>query len=332
MWKVLAIGVAFALEGCVSSGVLLNQLSAQPVALRPALPDAIVEDSGSQVEVTGYFYDSMAIKAAVSTYLRERLQVSGSSRRAHFRVMGRGPYPGSNMTASIDVELTIDDRVYKGHGESATDVSDSFVGTTRAALTIAQALNRALAAVSQSTPVVLGAPPPAPVAVASQEPPAPRPKDDPPPVRKTPIARSSSGLVALLPIDSKDPAIDRSALTTLEELIRTIAGDSMRPYNLTVLTGETTLGILRDNAVNVDTVCDASCALSAARELRARFFLSVTVTKSEGDYIAFVRLFESAGGQQLGSVHLEGQTMKELRRAFEAQAEKFFSRALDNNM
>jgi hypothetical protein len=114
----------------------------------------------------------------------------------------------------------------------------------------------------------------------------------------------------------------------LEESIRTSAGDHLSAVGYTVLTGENTLQLLTDNGVDTTKVCDSTCALSAARELKARLFISGSVAQTEGDYLAFVRLFDPATGQQLASVKLEGKRVKDLRVQFDKQASSFFQRGL----
>jgi formylglycine-generating enzyme required for sulfatase activity len=130
-------------------------------------------------------------------------------------------------------------------------------------------------------------------------------------------------LLAVLPLTA--PKLDKDLRETLEEDIRTVAGNALSSRGYTVLTGETTLTLLADNAVDSNKVCEASCALNAAREMKATLFISGTATQAEGEYIAFVRLFESPSGRQLASVKLEGARVKELREQFESRASDLFA-------
>lgn len=143
-----------------------------------------------------------------------------------------------------------------------------------------------------------------------------------------PSRAEDNGLVALLPFDVANATIDKATRQALEEAIRTVAGDALTPYGYTVLTGETTLSLLAENGVDAAKACEASCALQAARELKAKIFIAGTVTTSEGSQLAFIRVFESATGRQLASVQLEGEKVRDLRREFAQKAEVFFAKAL----
>lgn len=141
-------------------------------------------------------------------------------------------------------------------------------------------------------------------------------------------AQASKGLVVVLPIDATEASITRAMLQTFEETVRTAAGDQLRPRGYTVLTGETTLTLLTDNGVDPLKACESSCALEAARQISAKLFISGTLTKSEAEYVGFIRLFEIDAGSQLGFLHVEGPTMKDLRWQFMEKAPEFFARAL----
>lgn len=170
------------------------------------------------------------------------------------------------------------------------------------------------------------APPRAPAPV-----PAPRPvrqETAPAPVVASTGPVADRGLVVVLPADVKEAELARGTASAFDESIRTIAGDALSAHGYTVLTGETTLAVLADNGVDAARACEASCALQAARELKARLFVSSTVTRSEGEYVAFVRLFEVATGRQLASVSLEGASVKALRESFSRRADGFFAKAL----
>jgi hypothetical protein len=131
-----------------------------------------------------------------------------------------------------------------------------------------------------------------------------------------------------MPVNAKEAHLDSATLLAFEEAIRTVTADVLTPGGYTVLTGETTLAILTDNGVDLTKACEAACALSAARELKARLFVSATIAQTEGTFVAFIRLFENGRGRQLGSVQLEAPTVRELRKAFAAQAPDFFAKAL----
>lgn len=134
-------------------------------------------------------------------------------------------------------------------------------------------------------------------------------------------------LVVVLPLETHG-GIDPTARQAVEEGIRTIAGDELTPAGYTVLTGETTLRLLTDNGVDPSRACEASCALDAARELKARLFLSGSITLSEGEFVAFVRLFEGDTGRQLASLELVGTAVKEIRAGFREKGRGFFAKAL----
>jgi hypothetical protein len=131
-------------------------------------------------------------------------------------------------------------------------------------------------------------------------------------------------LVAVLPLASSGK-VDADLVRTLEEAIRTEAGDRLTPLGFTVLNGENTLSILTDNGIDPAGACEATCALDAARELKARVFLSGSITFGEGVFVAYVRLFEASSGRQLGSVHLEGAQIKVLRQQFAEKAAGLFA-------
>jgi len=141
-------------------------------------------------------------------------------------------------------------------------------------------------------------------------------------------AAEAARLVAVLPFDVKNAKMDAALRATLEEDVRTVAGDILTPRGYTVLTGDTTLSVLAENKIDPAKACDASCSLDAARQLNATLFLSGTVARAEGAYVAFIRLYEVKSGKQLASVRLEGDKVRDLRRQFEAQAGRFVEKAL----
>lgn len=139
-------------------------------------------------------------------------------------------------------------------------------------------------------------------------------------------AAASPKLVAVLPLDVREAELDTAARVTLEEVVRTVTGEVLFPLGYTVLTGENTLEVLGENGVDPAAACETGCALELARLLRAELFLSGVVTFSEDHYLAFVRLFDSTAGRQLGSLQLEGQSVRDIRRAFVEKAPILFAR------
>jgi hypothetical protein len=144
------------------------------------------------------------------------------------------------------------------------------------------------------------------------------------------VAAAATRLVAVLPLNAVNKKVAPDDRETLEETIRTIAGDALVPGGFTVLTGETTLAVLSENGIDANKACEASCSLQAARELKAELFIAGSVTLSEGNYIAFVRLFD-VGGKQLASVKLEGAKIRDLRQQFEEKSPTFFGKVLGND-
>lgn len=135
-------------------------------------------------------------------------------------------------------------------------------------------------------------------------------------------------LVAVLPLSTGSMAIEPSSREAVEETVRSAAGDSLSPLGWTVLASETTLSVLADNEVNPAKACEASCALDAARELKASLFLSPRLSKIEDTYVLFVRLFESKTGRQLASTEAQGTKLIEVRNRFRDGASAFFSSGL----
>lgn len=133
-------------------------------------------------------------------------------------------------------------------------------------------------------------------------------------------------LVAVLPLATRDelrPA-EREAL---EESLRTSAGDVLTPRGYTVLTGDTTLQLLADNGVDAQNACEASCALAAARELKARLFASGSIARIDGTWLVFVRLFESEAGRQVASIKLQADTILGLVGQLDTRAPELFGKA-----
>jgi hypothetical protein len=68
----------------------------------------------------------------------------------------------------------------------------------------------------------------------------------------------SPKLVAVLPLDVADAKLSHADQTTLEESIRTIAGDLLTPAGWVVLTGDTALAVLAENGIDGSRACEAS--------------------------------------------------------------------------
>src|SRR5437588_2961362 len=136
-------------------------------------------------------------------------------------------------------------------------------------------------------------------------------------------AQPERRVVAVLPLDVQRAQLAEAERTSLEEAIRTHAGEALTARGLTVLTGETTLEVLRENNVDPAKACEASCALAAAKQIGASYFISGTVLREQEGLVAFVRLYRMPGGEQVSAVQIEGATVRELRRAFEQRAETF---------
>jgi formylglycine-generating enzyme required for sulfatase activity/TolB-like protein len=135
-------------------------------------------------------------------------------------------------------------------------------------------------------------------------------------------------LIAVLPLDTRmtKGKLDDAAQASLEEMLRDTATNELTSYGWTVLTGETTIQVLRDNGVNPEQCGNQSCHLEMAREIKAEKFLSGNVQFVEGEFIASVRLIDTQSGRILTSERVEGQTTKQLRKEFEARASGFFRR------
>ena len=180
---------------------------------------------------------------------------------------------------------------------------------------------------------------PAPLAVVVTPPaavvPPPAAVVPPPPAISPAVASKKEafdlGVVAVMPVNAKEAQIDSATLLAFEEGVRTVTGDVLTPRGYTVLTGETTLAVLSDNGVDPSKVCEAQCSLQAARELKAKLFIAATVAKTEGAFVAFVRLFENTRGKQVGSVELDGNSVRDLRKQFSEKAPQFFARVLDDS-
>jgi hypothetical protein len=139
----------------------------------------------------------------------------------------------------------------------------------------------------------------------------------------------AEGYVALLPLQDTTADLERPGIELLEEAIRTASGDALSSFGWTVLGSENTLRVLADNGVDLEKACEASCALEAARELKAGLFLSGSIAQGEDSLVAFLRLFEAERGRQLSSVVLEGRSLRALRLQFAEEAAGFLRTGLE---
>jgi hypothetical protein len=138
---------------------------------------------------------------------------------------------------------------------------------------------------------------------------------------------AASKLIAVLPLDVSHAKgqIDADAEASLEEMLRDVAAAHLAKGGWTVLTGETTLQVLKDNGVDATACSDQTCHLSMARELKAETFVSGGVQFVEGTFTASVRLIDAATGKIRASTRVEAKTVTELRQRFEARADEFFA-------
>jgi hypothetical protein len=129
------------------------------------------------------------------------------------------------------------------------------------------------------------------------------------------VKAKSPRVVAVLPLSAAGGLADAQTRLAIDETLRSISGDQFSSRGYTVLTSDNMLRVLEDNGVDASKVCESTCALDAARELKAALFVTSTLTKVESQWILFVRLFEQSTGKQLSSVQLEGATVLALREA-----------------
>jgi hypothetical protein len=141
-------------------------------------------------------------------------------------------------------------------------------------------------------------------------------------------AWATNQLIAVLPLDVSHARkkLDADAQASLEEMLRDVATDALAPAGWTILTGETTLQVLKDNGVNAEACGNQECHLASARELKADKFISGAVQLVEGEFTASVRLIDTASGRILASERVRGKTVKELTTAFEGKAKEFFQK------
>lgn len=155
-----------------------------------------------------------------------------------------------------------------------------------------------------------------------------RPDSSPESARSAEQTSRPPHLVAVLPLDFRQGKLDAAGQLALEESLRTITGELLGPLGYTVLTRDTTLQVLADNGIDVNRACDdQTCALGTAREMKTTLFVAGTVATSEGEHLAFIRLYDTQAGVQKSAIRLEGKTVRELRKGFDDSAPSFFQRA-----
>jgi hypothetical protein len=143
-----------------------------------------------------------------------------------------------------------------------------------------------------------------------------------------PDAGAETRLVAVLPLDIARAHLPADQRGSIEESVRSAAGDALTSRGFTVLTADTILEVLADRGVDIDKAWDATSALEAAKHLRASLFIAGTMHREEGGFVAFIHAYGAPEGRLLASAQIEGQTVRELRHAFGKAAPAFFSRAL----
>lgn len=139
------------------------------------------------------------------------------------------------------------------------------------------------------------------------------------------FAADSKGAVTVFPFDFTESKVDKGSRIVLEEEVRSVTTEMLANFGYNVMTGETQLQLLEDKGIDPGKVGDASSWLGTARQIRAAYFITGTVTASEGTNVAFVRLFRVRDGVQLKSMQLEGKEIREMRESFRKQSATFFS-------
>jgi hypothetical protein len=164
--------------------------------------------------------------------------------------------------------------------------------------------------------------------VAAAEYSAPEPKAAPAPILARPPERpepDAKGMVSVLPFQFRDAAIDSGSYAAIEESIRSVTADTVGAFGYTVLDGENQLRLLQDNDIDPSKVCNATCSLGAAREMNAVYFVTGLITKSEGVLVAFIRLYRTKDGRQIGSIEINGDSVRAIRDAFRQRAAELFA-------
>lgn len=138
----------------------------------------------------------------------------------------------------------------------------------------------------------------------------------------------AAGLIAVLPLDVRHAKgkLDADAQAVIEEMLRDVSVEQIGPLGWTVLTGETTLSVIRDNGIDPAHCGEGDCALAGARELKVDLFISGTVQYDEGEFTASIRLIDTKTGRIAATERLEGSSPRELRKEFESKVVDFFTR------
>jgi formylglycine-generating enzyme required for sulfatase activity len=136
-------------------------------------------------------------------------------------------------------------------------------------------------------------------------------------------------LIAVLPLDVSNTQgkLNKAAQASLEEMLRDVATNALRPLGWTILSGENTIQVLIDNGVKPEECGSQSCHLANARELKAEAFISGTVQHVDGAFIASFRLIDTKTGSILTSERVKGKSVSEVSEGFEAKATGFFEKA-----
>lgn len=140
------------------------------------------------------------------------------------------------------------------------------------------------------------------------------------------VARTTE-FMAVLPLDVRQAELPRAACTGLEEALRAAAADLLAAQGVGVLTADNTVRVLRDNGVEPERLCEASCAVDLGRELKARWIVAGSVVTAEGAHTAFVRLYDVPSGNLLASVKVKGASVRALEDEADRLAPTLFTKA-----
>lgn len=141
-------------------------------------------------------------------------------------------------------------------------------------------------------------------------------------------AQEKRGLVAVMPLEaSAAPKVDRNTRVAIEEALRAAAGAGLTPLGYTVLNRDNTIRLLEDNDVDLEAVCNASCALAAAQEMKADLYVTASLAVVEGSYFLTLIVAENEKGRQLADGQLTARTILELRSKLRDDTAPIFARA-----
>lgn len=142
-------------------------------------------------------------------------------------------------------------------------------------------------------------------------------------------ATAAERLLAVLPLDVRftKGRMDEAARRALEDLIRDEAANALSSSGWTVLSGENTYAVLRDNGVDPTHCGEGECHVQTARELNVEMFLSGAVQFVDDQLVASIRLMVTKTGRIVASERLEGTNTTALFRVFQGGSKKFFERA-----